>query len=180
MSLYQVSQEFKQFEEQLELLSEMAATCDVEHSEEIEQVISDTLEGINAEFDYKADNLACIIKNFNVLIAGMEDEEKEIAKRRRAKERTVEKLKLYLPECMAMVGKIKLETPRNRISHRESKQVSVPDEGAFIAWAVSSGRDDLLTFKDPTINKTAVKKAITGGEDICGAHIVSKMNIQIK
>lgn len=180
MSLYQVSQEFKQFEEQLELLSEMAAACDVEGAADIEQVITDTLESINAEFDYKADNLACIIKNFNVLIAGMEDEEKEIAKRRRAKERTVEKLKLYLSECMAMVGKIKLETPRNRISHRESKQVSVPDEGAFIAWAVSAGRDDLLTFKDPTINKTAVKKAITGGEDICGAHIVSKMNIQIK
>lgn len=180
MSLYQVSQEFKQFEEQLELLSEMAAAGDVEDSDVISQVITDTMESIVSEFDLKADNLACIIKNFNVLIAGMEDEEKEIAKRRRAKERTVEKLKLYLSYHGHTLRKIKLETPRNRISHRESKQVSVPDEGAFIAWAVSTGRDDLLTFKDPTINKTAVKKAITGGEDICGAHIVSKMNIQIK
>jgi hypothetical protein len=180
MSLYQVSQEFKQFEEQLELLSEMAATCDVDSSEDIEQMIADTLESISSEFDLKADNLACIIKNFNVLIAGLDAEEKELAKRRRAKERTVEKLKLYLSHHSHALGKIKLETPRNRISHRESKQVSVPDEGAFIAWAVSAGRDDLLTFKDPTINKTAVKKAITGGEDICGAHIISKMNIQIK
>ena len=180
MSLYQVSQEFKQFEEQLELLSEMAATCGAEDTADIEQVIADTLESINSEFELKADNLSCIIKNFNVLIAGLDAEEKELAKRRHAKERTVEKLKLYLSYHSHTFGKIKLETPRNRISHRESKQVSVPDEGAFIAWAVSAGRDDLLTFKDPTVNKTAVKKALTGGEEICGAHIVSKMNIQIK
>ena len=180
MSLYQVSQEFRQFEEQLELLSEMAAAGDVETSDVVSQVISDTMESIVAEFDLKADNLACIIKNFVVLIEGMKFEEEEIAKRRRAKERTVEKLKLYLSECMAMVGKVKLETPRNRISHRESKQVNVPDERAFISWAMNAGRDDLLTFKDPSINKTAVKKAITSGEEICGAHIVSRMNIQIK
>ena len=175
MSLYQVSQEFKIFEEQLELLSEMTEAGEIE-----EQYISDTLEAIVSEFDYKADNLACIIKNFNVLIAGMKEEEEGIAKRRRAKERTVEKLKTYLSECMAVVGKLKLETPRNRLSHRESKQVNVPDERAFISWAINAGRDDLLTFKDPTINKTAIKKAIADGEDISGATLVSKMNIQIK
>ena len=59
-------------------------------------------------------------------------------------------------------------------------QVSVPDERAFVSWALDAGREDLLTFKEPTTNKTAIKKAIADGEDIFGAHVFSKMNIQIK
>ena len=72
-----------------------------------------------------------------------------------------------------------METIRNKISFRKSESVLVADEGAFIAWAMKN-RDDLLTYKDPTINKTAIKKALSSGEEIEGAVIENKLNIQIK
>ena len=175
MTLYQIVGDYKKFEEDLDSFVQM-----IEDGEIDEQAFDDTLEAIQSSFEDKADNIACIIKNTLAEVAAIKQEEETLAKRRRAKEKAVERLKEYLTDSFAGMGETKLETARNRISFRKSEQLSVYDDSDFIGWAISAGRSDLLSFKDPTINKTAVKSAIKGGEKIPGAIIESKSNIQIK
>ena len=63
---------------------------------------------------------------------------------------------------------------------RKSKQTVVDDESAFVEWAAKNGREDLLTYKAPSISKTAIKDAILRGADIPGARVVELNNISIK
>ena len=40
--------------------------------------------------------------------------------------------------------------------------------------------DDFLNYKEPSINKTAVKKALLAGEEIVGARIETRQNLQVR
>lgn len=151
----------------------------VEAGEIPEEAISDTLESMTALLEDKADNIACLIKNLTAEAEAIRAEEINLAERRKAKERRIDGLKTYLGETLLRAGYDKLETARNRISFRKSESVTVADEAKFVEWAAKH-HDDLLTYKDPTINKTAIKKALASGEEIAGAVIESKNNIQIK
>ena len=64
------------------------------------------------------------------------------------------------------------------ISYRASKAAET-DEG-FITWALTNNRKDLLSYKDPQPNKTAIKAALAAGEQIEHAAVVERQNIQIK
>ena len=167
MKLYEIAKEFEDF------------ISAVEAGEIPEEAINDTLESITALLEDKADNIACLIKNLKADAEAIRAEEINLAERRKAKEKRIDGLKTYLGETLRHAGYDKLETARNRISFRKSESVSVADEAEFIAWAAKN-RDDLLTYKEPAINKTAIKKALASGEEITGAFIESKQNIQIK
>ena len=53
--------------------------------------------------------------------------------------------------------------------------------GTVLAGNAKVGRDDLLRFKDPEINRTAVKNAILkDGEVIDGAEVVQTEGLQIR
>ena len=82
-------------------------------------------------------------------------------------------MKKYLTSCMKSVGKDKVETAKARISFRKSVQVQIEDEAALPA-------DYVTTTVTKSPDKTAIKKAIQGGQDVTGASLVEKRNIQIK
>lgn len=151
----------------------------IENGDIPEEAIADTLESITALLEDKADNIACLIKNLASDVVAIKAEEKNLEDRRKAKERQIDRLKAYLSEALLKSGYSKLETPRNKISFRRSESVVVDDEDGFIAWAESND-DSLLTYKDPTINRTEVKKALENGVKVECVHIETRQNIQIK
>lgn len=150
----------------------------IENDEIPEEAIADTLEAITAEIEDKADNIACLLKNIDAEIVAIKAEETRLAERRKVKEKSAERIKQYLSDVLQSAAIDKVETARNRISFRKSESVEL-DEG-FIAWAVMTKRNDLLSFKDPTANKTEIKKALKGGQAVEGAKLVVNQNIQIK
>ena len=167
MKLYEIAQEYEAF---------IAA---VEAGEIPEEAVADTLESITSLIEEKADNIACLIKNTMAEAEAIKAEEKALAERRKQKENLVDRLKTYLAETLTGAGYTKFETARNKMSFRKSESVAVENEVAFIEWA-RKGRDDLLTYKEPVLNKTAIKKALAAGEQIAGARIESKINLQLK
>ena len=175
MTLYQIVGDYKKFEEDLDSFVQM-----IEDGEIDEQAFDDTLEAIQSSFEDKADNIACIIKNTLADVAAIKQEEEILANRRRAKEKAVERLKEYLTDSFAVMGQTKMETARNRISFRKSESVRISNEREFLEWAINSFREDLVTVKEPVANKTAIKAAIKAGEELPGAILEAKMNIQIK
>ena len=166
MKLYEVANDY------------LALMQAIDEDEIPEEAIADTLEAIKGEIEVKADNIACMLKNIESDISAIKAEEKRLAERRKAKENTHERIKLYLSETLQKLGINKVETARNNIAFRKSESVEI-DADTFFSWAMAN-RDDLLTYAEPTANKTEIKKALKGGAQIEGACLVSKQNIQIK
>ena len=129
----------------------------------------DTLEAIEGDFEVKAENIACFIKELNGEVDTLKAEESALSARRKAKENIITRLKAMLIESMIAIDKRKIDRPRAKLSLRqnpESVDIGEPYEKTFIAWAQAHDHDDLLSYKAPTIAKTAVKQAIKDGAEL--------------
>ena len=167
MKLYEISKLYKSF-------------IDMVENDEIPQdALADTLESITAEIEDKADNIACMIKNLTADAEAIKAEEQNLAKRRKSKESRIEWLKSYLTDNLVANGLDEIETARNKITFRASESVMIDNETDFIEWAMHNN-EALLSYKTPTVNKTAIKKAIADGAKLDGVRIESRENIQIK
>ena len=151
----------------------------IEAGEIPEEAIADTLESVVSLLEDKADNIACAIKNLLAEAKAIKAEEDNLAERRKQKEKTAKSMKAYLGEVLLRSGYTKLETARNKLSFRKSEKVHIEDEEKFISWALVE-RDDLLTYAEPKISLTEIKKALANGEETFGATIESNQNLQIK
>lgn len=161
-SLYEISADF------------LKALDGLEVDEETGEIMNfDAVEALDAQFEDKAESVACYIKNLSAFAAGLKAEEENLSTRRKTVERRVDSVKKYLSSCLATVGKDKVETEKARISFRKSVQVQIDDEAALPA-------DYVTTTVTTKPDKTAIKKAIQAGEDVAGASLVENRNIQIK
>ena len=149
-------------------------TIDLETGEIIDVVRLNELEMAKAE---KIENVVLWIKNLDAETDAIIAEMEALMKRRRVKENKAYQLRQYLSE--ALEGQ-RFETARCAVGYRKSQAVEIEDEKAFLDWIYSSGRDDLLTYQQPKVNKTEVKAALKTGLEIPGAALVEKHNMQIK
>lgn len=134
------------------------------------------LEELQIQREEKIEKVALWYKNLVSDAEALKAEKTALAEREAAARHKAESLKKWLQEAL---NGSKMSTPKVSVTFRKSESVEV-DEIAFARWAYDHDRDDLLTYKDPTPNKTAIKAAIKAGENICGAFVVEKNNIQIK
>lgn len=137
----------------------------------------EAFEALTMERAQKVENMALWFLELKAEAAAIKAEEDRLYARRKAAETKQERLKAFLAQMQA--GE-KFKSPRVSISFRTSESVEILDEKEFIKTAMTSGNDAFLTYKDPTINKTAIKEALKGGADIEGVCISKNLNIQIK
>ena len=159
MKLYEITSEYQRF------------LHEVEQGNVPDEAIADTLESIEGELSAKVDNIACLIKNTNAEIKALEDEERSLRERRKAKSNMVDKLKTYLTDTLTNAGINKIEGTRAVVSLRNSKSVEI-DEDAELA-------SEYLRIKSEP-NKTAIKEALQSGIKVKGAKLVTKVGAVIK
>lgn len=129
---------------------------------------------LKMERTQKIENIACYFKNLTAEAKAMREEEANLARRRKAVENKAERIKNLL--AYALNGD-KFESPKVRCSYRKSKRVQVDD--SFITWAEEHAAD-LLTFKEPMPNRTAIKAALEDGREVEHAEIVANESLQVK
>lgn len=129
---------------------------------------------LQMERTQKVENIACFFKNLVAEAKAMREEEANLAQRRKAVENKAERIKNLL--AYALNGD-KFESPKVRCSYRKAKSVQV--DGDFVSWAEEHA-DDLLTYKEPTPNRTAIKAALADGREIEHAEIVTHESLQVK
>ena len=141
----------------------------------------DTLEGIEGEFDIKAENIACYIKQLEGDLELLKKQKAAFERRRRAKENQLECIKKYLLECMQKTKRQKLETERAVITVRNNAEsVQFFSEVEFIRMCMNGGLEDYLRYKTPEINRTAVKSALKSGKLLPGAELKRSQSLVIK
>ncbi len=169
MSIYSITQE-------LVSLVEM-----IEAGEIPEEAIDDTLESVTKEWEAKADDLFALIKNLRAECEMIRIEERELAKRRRVKENFEKRLSLALARAMQAVGRSKYESPRHRVTFRQSKAVEVLDAEKFISYARRHAKGAFTVEKVVTLNKDEIKKLLEDeSKRVPGVRLEVRQNIQIK
>lgn len=160
--LFEIANDFALLFDRLELFDEIEES---EMREIAQQAWFDTLEGIEAEFECKAENVAQYIKSLKAEAEDIKAEEQALAARRKAKEKRVKSLTDYLMTCMKQIHRDKIETAKCQLSIRKNAEsVQVLDEGGLAVQLAALGRSELICVKPPELNKTALKKALQAGE----------------
>ncbi|MBQ1239386.1 MAG: siphovirus Gp157 family protein, partial [Ruminococcus sp.] len=148
--------------------------------ENYRQAWFDTLTAIEGEFDTKAENIAVYIKNMTAEVKALKAEEDALRLRRKAFEKSVERMKAYLLGSMHAVGKLKIDMPRARLNIRKNAEsLVVENDAAFIEWA-QAHNNSLLKYSLPEIRKTEAKKLVQAGKQLPFVHLARSESLQIK
>lgn len=164
MTLYEISNTYTEF---------MNA---IESGDIPEEAIADTLDGIQGDFNEKADNIACIIKNLSAESVAIKAERDALNERIKSKQHREEALKAYLSSSMEAMKIPKVETARNAISFRKSTSCFIADEEDFKQRHTDLCKKELVV----TIPRADIAKMLKSGEEISGAELRTKQNLQIK
>ena len=143
---------------------------DQETGEIIENEAYKAIDGLQMALEEKTENVLLWIKNLQADAEALKKEKMAFADRQARAEAKIESLKKY-------VGKVldgqKFQTARVSASWRKSEAVEY-------AGNVFALPEDYIKYSDPTVDKTALKKALKNGEEIEGARLVIRQNLQIK
>lgn len=140
----------------------------------------DTLDGIEQEFEVKAENIACFIKQLDGELEMLKKQKAVFERRRKAKENQLNSMESYLLKCMQKIGRTKLETAKAKVSIRNNPEsAQFENEKAFIGWAKENA-PKLLNYGEPKIYKNSVKAALKAGEKLPGATLGRTQSLSVK
>ena len=154
-----------------EINEEILNCIDLETGEIID---IDKLNELELERDAKIENVACWIKELKAEAEAIKAEKLALAERQRVAENKAESLKKWL--AYALQGE-KFKTAKCSVSFRKTESVEVTDEGLS---NLMKEHDELLTYKAPEPNKTAIKQAIKDGLNVDGVQLVQNTSTIIK
>ncbi|WP_304102583.1 siphovirus Gp157 family protein [Phascolarctobacterium succinatutens] len=131
----------------------------------------EAIAALEMERDKKIENLGCWYKNLLADAEALKAQKNAFAEREKVAKAKAESLRGFLGRYLN--GK-KFETAKVAMSFRKSEAVE------FDAKCIGDVPEEFLKFKDPELDKVAVKKAIKAGESVPGCELVQRQNLQIK
>lgn len=160
-----------------ELTSDWLQLMDLLENEEVdEQVVQDTLEGLEGEIEDKLQNCIFVIRNLEKDMKGFETEEKRMKKGKETCETRIKSLKKYMQTAMEVIGKEKVKTKFNSLWIQNNTPSVVMD-----VQSVDDVPIEYLTMPKPTINKTKIAEDIKAGVDLSMiAHLESTRSIRFR
>lgn len=150
-----------------EIDSAIMACIDAETGEIVDP---DKLEALQMERERKIENVALWVKNLKALTSAIKAEKDALAEREAIHKAKIESLSKWL---VGVLDGAKFETPKVKISFRNSEAVEITDESEIPAEYM---REKVQTAPD----KTAIKEALKSNFNVPGAILVQNKNIQIK
>lgn len=150
-------------------LEQLWAKCFDEETGEIDETLYDEFNNLQLARDEKIENIACWIKNLRADADAFKKEKEAFYAREKAAKNKAESLTNYLT---SVLNGEKFSTTKVNISFRKSEAVECND--------ISDVPSVFLKYTEPSLDKTAIKKAIKDGQIITGCTLLTKQNIQIK
>ena len=162
-----------------ELTGQMLQLQDIlaeEDNEEYVQTVLDTMEGIDFEFELKADNYARIIRNLTADVEGLKTEIDRLSSRKKSVENNIAALKTRLEYSMIQLGKEKFKTELFSFGIQNNPPSVVMDE-----QYLENIPAEYLIPQEPKIDRKKIKEDIQAGKDLKGiAHLAQSRSIRIR
>ena len=161
MTLYELTDEYLQ-------LLQWAEEEDLD-----EQALADTLDGLGAEIEDKADGYAKVIASLNADIDGIKAELDRLKDRKTRIEANVKRMKSALQGAMTATGKTKFKTALFSFSVQKNPPSAVLDDEKMLpAW--------YFIPQDPRIDKASILKDLKDGKEVQGAHLEQGESLRIR
>ena len=144
-------------------------------NEDGEVIDQEKLETLQMERDKKIEGIACWIKELAAEANAIKEEKLRLEARQRVAENKVKSLKSYL--AYALKG-ASFRTAKVSVSFRKTESVEVTPDG--LENLMRGGRDDLLKYKEPEPDKTAIKQALKDGLSVEGVRLTQNTSAIIK
>lgn len=157
-----------------EINREIMDCVDMETGEVID---IEKLDELQMARDEKLENIGLYIKNLDAEAGAIREEEKALAARRTVRENKAKRLREYLSYAL---GGQAFETPRVSVSFRSSTRCEVTDEQALVDYLQANEHEDCIKYTMPTVDKTKVTRLLKAGEEIPGAALEQRQNMQLK
>lgn len=140
----------------------------------------DTLEGIEDEFERKAENIGAYIKQLEAEQDALSAEKKRLEARISAKKNQSERLCTYLLTQMRKINLKKIDMPKAKITASDGREsVCISDETALIRWA-EENCTGILNPQPPKIVKKEISALMKGGTEIPYTSLIRKPYITVK
>lgn len=161
MNLYEIDEK---------IIEAFDRAVDAETGEILDAEAFAELDNLQIMRDKKVEGVLLWIKNLFAEAEALKAEKQAFEARQRQATNKAESLKRYIS---GVLNGEKFKTAKVSVTWRKS-------EAAEFTGDVFSLPKDCLTCKEPTVNKTELKKRLKSGEEIDGAQLVVRNNIQIK
>lgn len=168
MSIYDLSQDYKNVSMLLETIVES------EEPKEVEEEAREVLEIIQNQLVEKADNVAKYVKNEELEIQAINEEEKRLKELIQAREKSLDRFKEYVVQSLIELDFVKVKTSIGNLSMRKSKTIKVDIDASELP------REFTRTKTTIDADKKALKEAIEKGEKINGVELVERVNLSIR
>jgi hypothetical protein len=161
LSLYGIMQEH------LELLQQILE-ADGELTPEMEEALLFN----GQEMQKKSMSVAYAIKTLEYNSDILDKEIDRLQSLKQKADNAKEFLKQRLSEAMMLYGIERLDGGNMKLFFRKSEAIVVTDPAQI--------PEQFLEWKDPVVSKTKIKASIKAGEEVPGAQLITKQNLQIK
>lgn len=140
-----------------------------------QQTLNDTLEGIEGEFEYKAECYAKVMKNLEADTEGLKNEIDRLTQRKKAIDNNIKCLKETLQSAMTFTGKTKFKTDLFSFGiQKNAPSVVLETEDLEII------PEEFVKTKRE-IDKAAIKDALKAGAELPGvAHLEQGESLRIR
>lgn len=159
MKLYEIRQEIENL---MNLIDEDGT---------IEESSFAQLEELAIAEEDKLENIGLLLKNLTAEAKAIRDEEKALAKRRKAIENQAERLKKYAGDYLLNSGRSEFKTARVKLSFRKSTAVQVDDDELI--------PDEFWQVKKE-ISRSLISKALKDGQAVAGCQLIERQNLQVR
>lgn len=131
------------------------------------------IDNITEEFEQKADNIACLIKDKEATIKARRSEMESLKERNEREQKQIDRLKRYLLQSLQLRNTKKLETVRNVIRTKNSVSVSIENSSDI-------PKEYIRTKVTSEPNKMEIGKALKEGIKVPGCSLTEKASLTIK
>jgi len=142
----------------------------MENDGELAEATCEELDRLEMDRELKIENTALYIKNLKAESAMIKAEEKKLKERRQIVDNKLANISEWLK--FNLHGE-KRAAGNYKISYRNSKATSIENIELIPA-------EYIITKTTEMPDKTAIKKAILAGEEVSGAVVVEKSNMEVK
>lgn len=137
-----------------------------------QDMINDTLEGVDWEFEEKADAYAKVINSLEGNVAAIDKEIERLSKHKKRISNNIKGIKYNLERAMQLTGKTKFKTELFGFSIQKNPPAVVIDNEEDIP-------KEYYIPQDPKLDKTVIKKFLKDNE-VSWAHLQQGESLRIR
>lgn len=138
-----------------------------------EEQLTQYLDSLNIQFEDKISNILKYRRTLELTSDAIKNEIERLSSLKKFYDNKGENLKKYVGYAMQKTKKENLELETAKLSFRKSESIEVEDASLIPS-------EYIITKEVKQVDKTAIKKAIKGGENVKGAILKQNLNLQIK